>query len=374
MKKISIIFWMLVAANATAQDYYEDANASGFPLHLNKNGGLFGARINTKDNSIKLNFFKFFDSNHIFKDPDEKEAFVEGGIVIPKKPAKPVLPEKISKWGAGISIKGKTEQEFGSLFSSGVFAPGFEGGVYLARRTVNIKSDPAHIGNSKKIAPFSTLLFAVQYSASSLRLYDDSRSFDKMKFDTAFNGFAVSLSWFKNIAVDKKFDDEGAYIGRVSNLLFGFSVSYTRKNNYTKLDQYEIKDYFVEVVDQSTGTTRLVQIADDDGYGYRKAAYKTLNTLKIRPHVNYIPGLFNNRVGIIFYPSLDLIEKEKPSSNLGLGIHLLEEGVPALSNAAISFELNDIGNTASVQDKSFIQRSFSVTIGASFFMFTGKKR
>jgi hypothetical protein len=373
MRKISIIFWMLVAANAAAQDYYEDANASGFPLHLNRNGGLFGARINTKDNSIKLNFFKFFDSKHIFKNPDEKETFVEKGIIIPKKPAKPVLPEKMRKWGAGISIKGKTEQEFGSLFSSGVFAPGFEGGMYLARRTVNIKIDPADKGNSKHLASFSTLLFAVQYSASSLRLYDDSRSFENMKFDTAFNGFAVSFTWFKNIAVDKKFD-AGAYMGRVSNLLFGFSINYTRKNNYTKLDQYEIKDYLVEVVNQSTGTTRLVQIADDDGYGYRKAAYKTFNTLKIRPHVNYIPGLFNNRVGIIFYPSLDLIEKEKPSSNLGLGIHLLEEGVPALSNAAISLELNDIGNTAGVKDKSFIQRSFNVTIGASFFMFTGKKR
>ena len=358
----------LIPTVLLGQDYFDDANNEGLPIHISADGSLFSARANLSDNSIKVNFFKFFNSNI-----SNSVTYVGPGPVYPSAPAAPKIPAATTRWGAGINLKGKTEQNIGSLFSSGVLAPGFTGGGYGVRRIVKSIKDPADPNNQMNLKSFETILFSLQYSASSYRLYDDRRAFDKMKIDSAYNGFSIGLSWFKVIAVDKKYDATNNYLGRVSNLIFGASVEIARKNNFNTLDQYEIKDYFIQVSDPTSGMTRIIQIADDAGYGYSKNEFKVYNNVRIRPHINYIPGAFNHRIGAIFYPSIDFNEAEQ-RYNLGLGINLLEKDIPSLSTAGVFFELNDLSNSRGIKNKTFLERSFNVSIAASFNMITGKQR
>src|SRR6185436_2018473 len=123
------------------------------------------------------------------------------------------------------------------------------------------------------------------------RLYDNTLPFDKMKIDSSFNGYNIGLSWFKNIPVGKLFDKDKKYKGRPGNIIFGISGELALKNNYGKLDKYEVKDFLVTVVDPVTGTTRMIQVADDEGSGYSKNNYKEYVSFKIRPHINFIPGV-----------------------------------------------------------------------------------
>ena len=120
MKKITLflvtVFAMLLV---NAQDYFEDAQGNGFPILTHTNGSNFNARINTKDNSIKVNFFKFFKpqtlygaANSQFKDED----VVGPGTILPRSNQKIKLPDAIDSWGWGLSLKGKTEQNLGSIF------------------------------------------------------------------------------------------------------------------------------------------------------------------------------------------------------------------------------------------------------------------
>ena len=357
MKKITLflvtVFAMLLV---NAQDYFEDAQGNGFPILTHTNGSNFNARINTKDNSIKVNFFKFFKpqtlygaANSQFKDED----VVGPGTILPRSNQKIKLPDAIDSWGWGLSLKGKTEQNLGSIFSEGVFSPGFTGGIYFANRSIK---DP---GTKPKI---NNWLISAQYTASSLRLFDTSLVFDKMKIDSAFNGVSFSIAYFQVRSLKK-----------ADNLIWGASVEYAQKNNYSTLDKYEVKDFEKQVIDPLTGNVRTIQIADDDGYGYSINKYVEKKYLTLRPHINYIPKFLNYRVGMIFYPSYVIVEDSEPRTNFELAFHLLEKGIPSLSNFSIYFTLTDVANNREVKDKTFIQRSFSVGIGASFNMFTGKQ-
>jgi hypothetical protein len=184
-----------------------------------------------------------------------------------------------------------------------------------------------------------------------------------MKIDTNFNGYSFSVSYFH------------ARTARQSdNLIYGISFELARKNNYSTLKTYEIKDFESQVTDPQTGTTRTVQISDENGYGYSINKYSEKKYFTIRPHISYIPKFLNHRAGIVFYPSYVIIQNDKPRLNFELAFHLLEQGVPSLSNFAIYFSVNDVFNNREIKDKSFLERSFSVGIGASFNMFTGKQR
>ena len=369
---------LTVNTNVFAQDYYDDINGDGLPILKGSNGGLFGARLNVKYNSIKVNFFTFLKSVYSYPGGKEGQEPVSEGTVLPSIEEEPVPADKVKKWGVGLSIKAKTEQNIGSIFSAGVFSPGFQGGGYVVRRTIHRISDKQDSKEKMKFSTFNTLVFSAQYNSSTYRLYDNTLPFDKMKIDSAYNGYSFSVSFFTNKPVGRAYTYSAdrktkKYEGRPNNLILGISGELALKNNYSKLQQYEIKDYLVSVTDPVTGITRTIQLADDEGYGYSKNNYKEYLNFKIRPHINFIPGILNQTVGMIFYPSYDIIEKNKPRMNFGLGLHILEKDNPGISKVGIYFEFNDVSNGAEVKDKTFIERSFSVGIGAAFNMFTGKK-
>lgn len=366
MKKYTTAFLLLFVSyvsEVNAQDYFEDASGNGFPVILNPTGGNFNIRVTPKDNSLKVNFFKFFSYKPIYssKETYEKDTlFVTENFKLPHPPAdKPKLPVEINSKGFGLSIKGKTEQNLGSLFAEGAFSPGTVLGGYFASRKIRVGDTDG------KVTKIDNWLFSAQYAASSLRLFDATRAFDDMKIDTAFNGFSASIAFFQALSTGKK---------KNSNLIWGGSVEFAIKNNYSTLKTYEVKDYEVQITDPQTGNIRTIQFADEDGYGYSKNNYAVKKYVTLRPHINFIPSFLNYRVGVIFYPSYVIVEKSKPRTNFELAFHVLEKGSPVLSNLAVYFSLNDVFNGRDITDKTFTQRSFSVGIGASFNMFTGKQK
>lgn len=346
-----------------AQDYFEDAAGNGFPVILNPTGGNFNIRLTPKDNSLKVNFFKFFNYKAFYDDKTTSTDTVyvtEQFKLPPPLKEKLKLPDKIKSTGAGFSIKGKTEQNTGSLFSSGAFSPGTVLSGYLATRKITLKNK-----NGDTSTKINTWLVSAQYAASSLRLFDVNRTFENMKIDTPFNGFSASVSFFQAKSVGKK---------KENNLIWGGSLEFAIKNNYSNLKTYEVKDFEVQITDPQTGSSRTVQVADDEGYGYSKNNYAIKKYFTLRPHVNYIPAILNYRVGVILYPSYVIIENSKPRTNFELAFHVLEKGSPVLSNLGIYFSLTDVYNGRGITNKTFMERSFSVGIGASFNMFTGKQK
>lgn len=364
MKKILITLLLITySALVHAQEYFDDLQGNGFPVILNPAGGNFNARLNVKDNSLKVSFFRFFKYTPVFsgvvsKADSSSQITIGAGTLLPSAPPQVTLPKYVKSTGAGFSIKGKTEQNIGSLFSGGIFSPGTVISGYLASRKT-ILNHPS--GNTK----INTWLISAQYSASSLRLFDTSRVFEEMKIDTAFNGFSGAITFFQATSIGKNKED---------NLIWGASLEFATKSNYSTLKAYEIKDFEKQITDPVTGSTRTVQIADEDGYGYSSNNYRVKKYVTLRPHINYIPKFLNYRAGVIFYPSYVIVEKSKPRTNFELAFHILEKDMPSLSNLAIYFSLTDVFNGREIEDKTFMGRSFSVGIGASFNMFTGKQK
>lgn len=355
MKNIKLVlaFLISIASNkANCQDYFEDSKGEGFPMILQTHGSSISARVNSKDNSLKASVFRYLTNRTPDYIPTEAET-----TIIPPTGYATTLQDNVT-YGLGANIKGKTEQSIGSLFSEGAFSPGFTGGLYFARRGLMYK--PKGLGAKTK-ALVSTLLLGFQYSRSSLRLFDVNKPFDQMKIDQPFDGYSASLSWFRMEPL------------KADNLIWGASLELAKKNNYSTLDQYEIRDYLVNIVDPTSGGTRTILLADEDGYGYNKNNYKQFKTITFRPNINYIPKSLNHRAAFLFYPSWVIVEESRPRLNFDLGIHLLEKGDPALSIFGLFFSFSDVANGREIKDRAFLERSFSVGITAAFNLFTAKQ-
>src|SRR5688572_26556745 len=87
--------------NVCAQDYFEDAQGNGLPLINDTNNGNLNARATSKDNSLKLNLFKFFPGNNQLTD------FVGDGDDLPAVGPGVTPPTSTQSWGAGLGLKGK---------------------------------------------------------------------------------------------------------------------------------------------------------------------------------------------------------------------------------------------------------------------------
>lgn len=353
-KKVILILVLIFASSKVvfSQDYFEDLNGNGFPILMEteKDLNLF-ARINIGDNSFKLSTFQFF------KD-------VKFGLF-----GKPNI-DKLMRIGWGTYFKAKTENGIGYIFSSGKFTPGFSsGGYFYLGRTID------YIYREKIEKRWWHLIFSFGYNFSKYRYYEPDKEFENQLTQIDFGSINLGLSYYYNQPSGKNRD---------SNLIWGGSISYSKINNYSSLDKFEIKDS-TSFIDTDTDTERTVTSFNEDGYVYAKGSsesyYKEFLKCKIRPYLTLIPKMFYGRIGIILYPSIDIlkrvatqydiksngeIENTNPFivGNFGIGLQLFDDDQRSYSLGGVFIEFNDLNN-AYDSKKSFFKRSLKIGVTAS---------
>ncbi len=324
-------FFVLLSINLVGQDYFEDIEGSGFSVLSGKNGTMLSTRLNVGDNSIKLNFYQQYPQKGRKIDPLN-------------------VPKNLYDIGWGLSVKGKSEDGIGLLFTSGAFAPGFNGSGYLSLRDII---------DTKGQSSWWILLLSGGYTISNLNLYHPDAAFNKQLTDTIFQGYNLGLSWSYLFPVNKSRD----------NIIVGASAGFNRVNNYGNLSKVVIKD--TKTITDTTGTARDVTPSKHNGAIYAKGAYKEYNTLKLRVSMAYIPSFLNNRVAFMVYPSINYSMIFAPVYNTGIGIQFLKEGAPTVSIGGIFVEFNDMTNAQGSTD-GFVKRTLTIGLTGSLNLLVSK--
>jgi hypothetical protein len=328
-----VIFCVLLCSvESSAQDYFEDTKGEGASILLNRGEDwLFSSRLNTADNSIKVNLYRQYMLDQQGFSPRQER-------------------RRRSYWGWGLGGKAKVENSLGSVFSSGQLAPGFTGSGYLS--LVNRFWDKRAIKSYRSLI----VLMYGSISRSEFQLFDTSRTFSSQLIDTSFNGNVLGLSVTYKIHPQK------------SNVYLGGSVSLSKKNNYKKLDKVEVRNDSIII---NGGIQRRVTTVDEGGLTYAIGPYEQYHNTNIRIHATYVPGVFQNRLGFTFYPSIDVTQRFNPMYNLGFSASMLKDGNPSVAQLSIMFEFDDLAN-ARESTKPILRRAFSVGLTAAFNIGTGK--
>jgi hypothetical protein len=361
MKRVILLIstiLLLCIDSIYAQDYWEDLSGNGNPISLRAGEDWnVSARINAGDNSVKINGFGLLRSQKVREDGKK-------GVIISDK-----LKECLSKLdnrgeedftcsahftkgvsnyvfnynGLGLSIKGKTEDGIGSLFSKGQITPKTQLGLYYIFKSVKIENNLHQY--TWVFSPFVNVNFASYQLVPS----DSAYAFDKTEAN--ITGFNAGISLFRQ-----------GYI-RANQIVLGGSYTFSRKNNYNDLDQVELKEYYIKN-DTLGGQTQISKV-NDNGYVYGVGTIKEYNNSNLKIYASYLPEYFKYRVAFILYPSVDINDLyDNPLFNLGFGVHFMQKGNPGLSVAGVNFEFTDINNAKEKTDP-FLKRSFKISISTA---------
>src|SRR5271157_2476060 len=150
-KVLFLTVFLLNMTNLFGQDYFEDSKGSGFSIMSTNVTSIFSAKLNLGDNSIKSDLFNQYQ-------------------------VKKVSDLLTYHFGWGLSLKGKSENGLGILFSTGSLVPGFTGNGYLAFRKI-IK---------KPVTKWWIFILSGGYSVSKYNLYNPNKIYSKQLTDTIY--------------------------------------------------------------------------------------------------------------------------------------------------------------------------------------------
>jgi hypothetical protein len=353
----------------SAQDYFDDIRGSGNPISLNLSKTFnVSTRLNVGDNSLKANIFKLWRKKLVLAKAANRskyDSLISNFDSVPFECLNRLANQntklgpgdedfscsdyftsgkstfKLYDIGLGTSIKGKTKDGLGSLFTGARLAPEAQWGVYGVWHYVNVFQDEHKA--TWVVSPFLNFVF------SEYRLLPDTGVSYK-KLDTIMNTVAYGLSVFRK-----------SYINKKSQVILGASITRSKLNTWDKLSKVELKETR-QRVEPSDGTTGTLTTVEDKGYTYGLGMLQEYNNVNLRVHFSLLPYRLDYRVALVFYPSIDFNNQyDDPGYNLGFGIHFLEKGNPTMSVAGIFFELNDINNSKA-KEETFLKRSFKVGV------------
>jgi hypothetical protein len=326
-----VLIGLMCCLDATAQDYFADRNEAGIPVLLTTEGkrtALFSANLNLADAStFKANFYQQYML-------DEKPGNIAGN---------PPLIQNSLGWG--INGKAKTQNSVGNLFKSGEFKPGVGFGGYLAYSHYNYQDKCA------ANAVFSTwsLILSGNVDYSQHMFFYPTAAYKDQLAENTFRAPQATLSFVK-------------FLGpKTDNFIIGFSAAVAKKSNYDELDTYEIKP---DSVILGTNMSRHVSKINDNGNTYASGDYKEYTNYRLKANLTYIPSALDYKIGFSVYPWIDLSSSGGTKYNTGIAFHLLKEGSPSTSQAAVFVEFGDLSNSAN-SAKPFIKRSFKFGVSTS---------
>lgn len=336
-----------------AQDYFSDRNANGSPVILSAKGSnqlMFSANVDVSDkSSLKANIYRQYWIN--------KKAYT--ALVNANNDA---LPRHKDFLGWGLSAKASTTDGLGSVFGSGTFDPGFSGGAYLAYTNYSwVKSN----GSSGRSFSSLAVILSGSLSYTSHQFFDPAQAFGNQLTSNSFNGSSGSLSVVRELHSS---DDKGGKAPG-DNWYLGASFSVGRQSNYDDLNTVNIKN---DSTITNNNSARVVEQINPKGDVYAVGQYKEYTNFDLRLNACFIPGALNSKIGFLLYPSVDLSSAYSAKYNMGLAISYLKEKNPSTATASLFFELDDIGNAASL-DKPFLKRAFKVGVSTSLNVLTGGK-
>lgn len=371
IKRVLLLLSVVVTTHTTvfAQDYFDDLKGNGNPVSLNlkKNFNL-SARLNIGDKSAKLGFFKIYRLN--LKKKNSMNVWEKIGLEHTKQNSflklvdlprmnmkdstedfsgsgKTEVPKssfKLNDLGFGLSVKGKTSDGIGNLFSKGSVSPETQLGLYGVYKNVKIKDDVHKY--TFLVSPF------FNYNFASYQVVRTDTTYKNQTSDTTLNGMNFGVSSFFKFYRNKK-----------DQFIVGASITQSQLNNYDDLDKVEIKESTTKT-DSSSGTVRTITTVNDNGYTYASGKIKQYWNTKIKCYLTYIPYQLDYRAALVVYPSVDINSLYAPVYNVGFGIHFLEKDNPTMSIAGVFFELNDIANAKNSKDP-FMKHSFKIGVTAA---------
>lgn len=332
---------LLLAGSASAQDYFDDLRGNGNPVSLNLNKTFnISARLNTGDGtSAKLNLFKMFHiKNNDGADIDSAEKVITEDFTNSAAASAPISTFRLFDVGLGTSLKGKTKDGLGDLFTKGNFGGESQWGLYGVVHKVKIAND--HHKHTYVFSPF------INFTYASYRVLPDT-SVSFKRIDTTMNRRNVGFSFFRQ-----------GYIRGRSQFIVGGSLTFSKLNNYDDLKKAELKEFVTRT--DSIGHT--ITTIEDKGYTYAVGNIKEYKNTNLKVYCSLVPFSLEYRAALILYPSIDFNKLySDPLYNVGLGVHFLEKGNPSISALGLFFELNDIDNSKQKTDP-FIKRSFKIGI------------
>jgi len=315
------------------------------------------ARINAGDNSVKINGFGLLRVQKVRED-GKKGAAISDKLkdCLSKLDNRgeedftcsahftPGISNYVFNYnGLGVSLKGKTEDGIGSLFSKGQITPQTQFGLYYIFKSVAIENNLHQ--HTWVFSPFADINFA------SYQLIPSDSTYAFNKTEANITGFNAGVSLFRQ-----------GYINE-NQIVLGGSYTFSRKNNYSTLDKVELKEYYIK--DDTLGGQTQINKVNDNGYVYGVGAIKEYNNSNLKIYASYLPNYFEYRVAFILYPSVDINNLyDNPSFNLGFAVHFMQKDNPGLSVAGVNFEFTDINNANESTDP-FLKRSFKISLSTA---------
>jgi hypothetical protein len=119
------------------------------------------------------------------------------------------------------------------------------------------------------------------------------------------------------------------------NMLAGLSVGYARKNNYSHLAWVDIVE--TRVVSTSESTTQTTERTITG----RMGQYLEFDELTVNADLMWVPGIFDNRVGVDLFFRYTSPEGAESTSEPGLGIFVLKDGAPSHIVGGITVKRDD---------------------------------
>lgn len=241
-----------------------------------------------------------------------------------------------------IGLKGKPSDGIVTLFS---------GGNFNAGTNINLSFSKIHLfsNKDKQDAKFTDFFsIKAEYNVNKLTVF---------RTDTVFK-FQVSNFNFEGGGMS--FNYNALFSGKN---LFNFSIGYSQKNNYSKLESIEVQDYKT-IVDSVTGTTRQYGKVVNGKMG----SYKEYESFPIRFGYTYCPSEIKKdeeklKFGFSLYYSSEF-GKFIPSHNLGTLLFLTKQNDKSGIRAPIiglGIQANDFTGNLNKNNTVTQRLTFSLT-------------
>jgi hypothetical protein len=249
-----------------------------------------------------------------------------------------ILPTRIITFG----IKGKPSDGIFTLFSGSNFNPSTNLNVSFSKVYLFAKKEE---DKSHFIDFFS---IRGDYNINKLTLFNSDTLFENQVNNFNFEGIVLSFTY--NVLFSGK-------------NLFTVAIGYAQKNNYSKLESVEIKD-FNTIIDSVSGTTRQYGKTVNGKTGN----YKEYESFPIRLAYTYCPSEVdsdkdNLKFGFSLYYSNEF-GKNKPLHNLGSLFFLTKQNEKSGIRTPIiglGIQANDISDNMNKGNKLTKRISFNLT-------------
>lgn len=247
-----------------------------------------------------------------------------------------------------IGLKGKPSDGIFTLFSGGNFNPS---------TNINLSFTKVHLfSNRDKTESGFTDFFSIkgEYSVNKLTLFKTDTIFKNQINNFNFQGGGLSFNY------------NALFSGKN---LFSFSIGYLSKNNYSKLESVEIRDYNT-IIDTVSGTNREYSKVVNGKTGN----YKEYESFPMRFAYTYCPSELEEekdklKFGFSIYYSSEF-GKFTPSHNFGTLLFLTKQNdksgirVPVIGLGIHANDLTDNmnkGNTLSKRISFNLTTTFNIT-------------